>query len=132
MLRNRYLQATPKIEEGSSYNKKYTEYDSQKAISAIQNRMPKRETSNIFNIPRATLQFRISAKFIKSTHGPAPILTNNEENILVEWINKLHRKGFPKRKENVQANTVPPYKRIPNEESASAPISWGLACSDTG
>ncbi|KAJ8983254.1 hypothetical protein NQ317_015603 [Molorchus minor] len=64
--------------------------------------MPKREACRKHNIPRATLQFRLSEKFTKSSHGPSPILSSQEETILVRWIKDCQRKGFPRRKEDIQ------------------------------
>ncbi|KAG5893479.1 hypothetical protein JTB14_031257 [Gonioctena quinquepunctata] len=64
--------------------------------------MPKREACRKYKIPRATLQFRLSEKFTKSSHGPLPILTTHEEAILVEWIKDCQRKGFPRRREDIQ------------------------------
>ena len=80
---------------------KYTEEQIQKALKAIDNGMHIRKAAIKFQIPRATLQFRRSNKFKKTGHGPAPVLTKDEEATLVEWIFECHRKGFPRRKEDV-------------------------------
>lgn len=77
--------------------KKYSEKDLQKAIDEVQNGIPQRVVSKKYKIPRATLQFRVSDKFVKPTHGPTPILTIEEEVLLVNWIKECHRKGFPRR-----------------------------------
>lgn len=53
-------------------------------------------------MPRSTLQFRLSAKFSKSSMGPAPVLSEDEEKLLVKWIVTRARKGFPQRKLDVQ------------------------------
>lgn len=79
----------------------YTEEHIQKALKAIDDGMPIRKAATKFQIPRATLQFRRSDKFKKTGHGPAPVLTKDEETALVEWIFECHRKGFPRRKEDV-------------------------------
>lgn len=94
----------PKTTEGKKYSKSYTENDLLKALTAIESGMPKREASKLFHIPRATIQFRLSNKFVKSSPGPPTILTSQEESILVDWIKECHRKGFPRRKDDVQAS----------------------------
>lgn len=94
----------PKVRDGTNYNKKYTEDVLQKALESIKNGMGVREASRTFKIPRATLQFRKSSKFKKPNCGPNPVLTAEEENLLVEWICENHRKGFPQRKVDVQAS----------------------------
>lgn len=87
----------PKVSEGRAYCKKYEEADLYNALDAIQNGMSQREASKQFNVPLATLQFRTSEKFNKTSHGPNPILTTAEEALLEEWILTSHKKGFPLR-----------------------------------
>ena len=85
------------------YSKKYSEDVLQKALEAVTNGMPKKQASKIYGIPRSTIQNRLSGKFRKISLGPAPILTNEEELIIVDWVLRCHRKGFPRRKENIQS-----------------------------
>lgn len=92
----------PKKAKHEIYVKKYTKEDLQRAIDEVNNGIPKRVASKKYSIPRATLQFRVSNKFVKSSHGPSPILTSEEESLLVHWIKECHRKGFPRRKEDIQ------------------------------
>lgn len=94
----------PKTEAGEKYHKRYTEENLSEALKAIDNGMSKREAARIFNIPRSTLQFRKSDQFVKPRHGPATILTSDEENTLVQWIKECHQKGFPRRKEDIQVS----------------------------
>lgn len=61
----------------------------------------KKATAKKCGIPRSTLQFRLSKIFSKTTLGPNPVLSQ-EEQILVEWVLQSHRKGFPRRKEDLQ------------------------------
>ncbi|CAK1591597.1 unnamed protein product [Parnassius mnemosyne] len=77
----------PKVCEGGTYLDKYTEEDIVKAIEAIRNGMPKKTAAKKFGVPRPTLQFRLSSQFVKPRPGPTTVLTEDEENILVEWIN---------------------------------------------
>lgn len=92
----------PKTEAGEKYRKRYSEENLSNALKAIENGMPKKEASRVFNIPRSTLQFRKSDKFVKARHGPSTVLTAQEENTLVQWIKECHQKGFPRRKEDIQ------------------------------
>lgn len=48
--------------------------------------MSQRAAARKFAVPRATLQFRVGEKFKKVSHRPNPILTKEEEDLLVEWI----------------------------------------------
>lgn len=93
----------PKIQRGVRYQKTYSENDLEKAVSAVQNEeMSRRKAASLFNIPRSTLLFRLSDNFRKNSHGPPPILSSSEENLLVNWIIESGRKGFPRRKQDIQ------------------------------
>lgn len=92
----------PKTANQESYRKKYSEESLMKAIEEVHNGMSKREACRKYKIPRATIQFRLSEKFTKTSHGPSPILTAHEEDILIKWIKDCQRKGFPRRKEDIQ------------------------------
>jgi hypothetical protein len=94
----------PKKIEGDVYQKKYTEEDVQNALLEIENGLSKKAASRKYNVPRATIQFRMSQKCSKTSFGPAPILSNVEETLLVTWIRESLRKGFPQRKEDLQAS----------------------------
>ncbi|PSN30457.1 hypothetical protein C0J52_25978 [Blattella germanica] len=52
------------------------------ALDEIRGGMSKKSVAKKYNIPRSTLQFRLTAKFSKSLMGPAP----DEETLLVMWI----------------------------------------------
>lgn len=94
----------PKVGGGERYLKRYSEEDLQKAIAAIENGMAKREAAKRFSVPRATLQFRLSDRYVKPSHGPPTVLSSDEEKLIVDWIKECHRKGFPRRKEDVQTS----------------------------
>ena len=68
------------------FEEKYNEETINQALEAINSGLPVREAARRFNIPRATLQFRRSNKFVKTTLGPSPILTLDKEKVLVNWI----------------------------------------------
>ena len=77
----------PKIKIGYSYAKKYDENDVINAIEAIKNKgMSCRQAEKLYNIPRATIRFRISEAFVKVTPGPSPVLSDSGEKDLVDWI----------------------------------------------
>lgn len=80
----------------------YNPDDLKLALQDIRGGLSKKAASKKYNIPRSTLQFRLSSKFSKSSMGPSPILTDNEEQLLVKWIIECSRKGFPQRKLDVQ------------------------------
>lgn len=94
----------PKSLGKGNYVKRYSEEDLQMAIKDVQNGMPKREACKKHKIPRATLQFRLSGKFVKTSHGPPPVLTTEEEDMIVNWVKECHRKGFPQRKDAIQCS----------------------------
>ncbi|KAF2891394.1 hypothetical protein ILUMI_14779 [Ignelater luminosus] len=76
----------PKTKKPSLYRKTYTEANITHALDAINHGMSKRKAAAVFNIPRSPLQFRLSENFVKSKHGPNPVLSVAEENTLVDQI----------------------------------------------
>jgi hypothetical protein len=64
--------------------------------------MAKKATAKKYNIPRSTLQFLLSSKFSKSSITLPPVLSEDEEQVLVKWISDCSQKGFPNRKLGVQ------------------------------
>lgn len=95
----------PKITDKTRYIKKWSEEVLAKAVEEVQSGTPLRTVCRKYpKIPRSTLQFRNSDKFVKSSFGPCPILSLVEENQLAEWIIDCQKKGFPRRKEDIQAS----------------------------
>ncbi|KAF2892060.1 hypothetical protein ILUMI_14113, partial [Ignelater luminosus] len=82
---------------GERYKKNYDERDIEQAVEAIKKGLLKKQAFKEYGIPRATLQFRLSNKLKKTGHGPPPILTQDEEELLVHWIKECQLKGFPRR-----------------------------------
>lgn len=72
------------------------------AILDVNNGMSKKAAAKKHGVPRSTIQFRLSDKFQKAEPGPTPILSKEEENTLKGWIINCCRKGFPRRKEDLQ------------------------------
>ena len=93
----------PKVKKDNKYKKKYCEKQIEHAIQAVKNGMPQRTASKQYGVPRSTIQFRMSNAFLKTTLGPPPVLGTAEDD-LVNWIIDCQRKGFPRRKINVQAS----------------------------
>lgn len=93
----------PKINEPQK-NQCYTEEALQRAIIEIKNGGKKKTVAAKFGIPRSTLQFRLSDKFKKIRKGPNTYLTTEEEAKLEQWILECERKGFPRRKIDIQTS----------------------------
>ena len=113
----------PKVTEGLQYSKKYDEEALIRALDDIQNNgLSKKAASKKYKIPRSTLQFRLSQKFTKTSLGPKPILSTDEEQILINWILESYRKGFPRRKEDLQVSV----KTFLDEKPRSNPFKDNL------
>ncbi|KAJ8949460.1 hypothetical protein NQ318_007561 [Aromia moschata] len=82
----------PKVKDKTKYTKRYDEDTLQQALAEIKNGMSKKRASITFGIPRQTIQHRLSEKFKK------------KRNILEKWIIDCHKKGFPRRKDDLQAS----------------------------
>ncbi|KAJ3640323.1 hypothetical protein Zmor_003630 [Zophobas morio] len=77
------------------------EEDICKALDAINNGFSKKKASRVVNVPRSTIQFRLSHKFKKPGPGPPPILSAEAEETLAKWILECHKKGFPREKKDL-------------------------------
>ncbi|KAF2898011.1 hypothetical protein ILUMI_08165 [Ignelater luminosus] len=82
---------------GERYKRNYDERDIEQAVEAIKKGLSKKQASKEYGIPRATLQFRLSNKFKKTGHGPTPILTQDEEELLkIDNIKENENEDFMK------------------------------------
>lgn len=72
------------------------------ALADVRNGMAKSAAAKKHGVPRSTIQFRLGNKFSTEELGPPPILTKEEETTLENWIVECCRKGFPRRKEDLQ------------------------------
>nr|CAH7742610.1 unnamed protein product [Callosobruchus chinensis] len=88
----------------SSSRDKEREQKLENALEAVAKGMSKKTAAKRFGIPRSTIQYRLSDKFKSPGYGPPTVLTNKEEEILIKWIFECHRKGFPRRIDDVQAS----------------------------
>lgn len=74
----------------------------EKAVDAVKNGMSKKAAAKLFKVARTTIIARLSGKLKKIRPGPETVLTSAEEKLIVDWIIESQRKGFPKRKEDLQ------------------------------
>lgn len=117
------LQMAPKQKKKhSKCFAKYSEDLVQKALQDIKSGESKKSTARKYGIPRSTLQFRLSQKFKKVRKGPATYLTATEETLLNEWIIDSQRKGFPRRKTDIQASV----QTFLNQSSRKTPFKDNL------
>nr|CAH7761453.1 unnamed protein product [Callosobruchus chinensis] len=88
---------------------KLKQYDRSKlenALRDIQNGTESYRTAEKkYEIPKSTLEFKLKHPGHKETLGPSPVLTLEEEALLVSWIRDNASKGFP-RKANDLKNSV--------------------------
>nr|CAH7753587.1 unnamed protein product [Callosobruchus chinensis] len=88
---------------------KLKQYDRSKlenALRDIQNGTESYRTAEKkYGIPKSTLEFKLKHPGHKETLGPSPVLTLEEEALLVSWIRDNASKGFP-RKANDLKNSV--------------------------
>ena len=75
----------------------YSEKDMTEAINAVQNQgMSFKMASKTHGVPRSTLMNKVHGKPpLNRRMGPTTILTETEENALVQWICKIARAEFP-------------------------------------
>lgn len=61
-----------------------------------------REIARKYGVPKSTLHFKLKNQDHKTSFGPRPVLTEEEESVLELWIKRLMRKGFPLKIEDLQ------------------------------
>lgn len=88
-----------------SVAKPYSKEDLEEALSKIKNNvMSIRQAARHYTIPRGTLQNRIHNRTKQSFNcsGPAPVLSFEEEENIITWLNEHARKGFPRRPDDLR------------------------------
>lgn len=55
-----------------------------------------------FGVARSTIQFRMKNPGRTFKCGSSSIITEDEESLLVKWIIESYKKGFPRRRKDVQ------------------------------
>lgn len=94
------------------------------AIEAVEiDGMSQKSAAKKFGVARSTLQFRL--KNLNKEHfscGPSTVLSTNEEETLVKWLLESSKKGFPRRREDLQ-NSV---KLFLDEQERPSPFKNNL------
>lgn len=86
-----------------SKSRSYSDQKLEEAIEAVKGKkLSKKAAAKLFNIPRSTIQFRMSENFKKKSKGPNPVLSIEEEEQLERWIIMCAKKGFPRRKNDLK------------------------------
>lgn len=80
----------------------YKPEDLEAALTEIRGLKPKKVAAKEYIIPKFTFQFRLSSKFSKYSMGPLPVLSEDEEQLLIKWIIDCSQKRFPQSKLDVQ------------------------------
>lgn len=76
----------------------------EEAIRAKEAGLSYREVESKYGVPKSTIEFKLKHPGHRDTCGPATILRENEEQSLEKWILELARKGFPRKKEDIQSS----------------------------
>lgn len=80
--------------KGKMFN--YSEDQMKDAIADVRRGVPIATAAKRFGVPRITLMYKVKGKTpVERKMGPVLILTNSEEDLLVEWIITVARAGFP-------------------------------------
>lgn len=94
MIFSYYLGHTMPPVKGKMLN--YPEEQMNLAIDAVLRGMPVATAAKRFSVPRITLMYKAKGKSPKTRRmGPDPVLTNEEEYILEDWILTMAKAGFP-------------------------------------
>lgn len=73
------------------------------AIIAVDGSMSKKAAAKQFGVARSTLPFRIKNSDKETfSCGPSSVLSVEEEKSLVQWLLDCFKKGFPRRREDLQ------------------------------
>lgn len=81
---------------------RYSEEDLKNALHEVRvNKWKIREASRRFNVPRATIQNRLTGRVPDELRrpGPPPLLTVEGEDKIKQWVLDLAKCGFPIRKQ---------------------------------
>ncbi|KAJ8967707.1 hypothetical protein NQ314_002653, partial [Rhamnusium bicolor] len=69
--------------------------------NTVQNGEKLREVCRRYGVPKSTVLDRIKGRVTTSRMGPNPILTDENEQLLVNWISALSKCGFPLKKQEL-------------------------------
>lgn len=94
---------TKKLSKHKEKRMKYNAENLKMALDAVKIGMSKKQAAKQFQVPRSTIQFRLrNPEKTNPRPGPSSVLTDTEENVLVNWIIQSSKRGFPRRKEDIQ------------------------------
>ena len=98
----------------------------EKAIREVQDRnLSVREAAKKYSIPKSTIHDHIGGRPV-SRPGPAPVLTKEEENELVDWIVKMAEVGYEQCKQQVCQMV----KKMLDQKGRSSPFTDNLPGKD--
>ncbi|XP_017301521.2 uncharacterized protein LOC108252967 [Diaphorina citri] len=89
------LSKFPSSRKNMAKTKTYDKTTIENALHAIRNGMGYRKASLQFKVPKTTLIDKNKKKYKNENAGAPTILRPEEENILVQWIFRLGKAGFP-------------------------------------
>jgi len=93
------------------------------AIKAVDNGISKKAAAKQFGVARFTLQFRIKHRDKETfSCGPSSVLSVEEEKSLVKWLLDCSKKGFPRRREDLQQSV----KLFLDDQGRSSPFTNNL------
>ncbi|XP_022177727.1 uncharacterized protein LOC111038801 [Myzus persicae] len=93
------------------------------AIKAVDNGISKKAAAKQFGVARSTLQFRIKHRDKETfSCGPSSVLSVEEEKSLVKWLLDCSKKGFPRRREDLQQSV----KLFLDDQGRSSPFTNNL------
>nr|CAI5863634.1 unnamed protein product [Callosobruchus analis] len=85
--------------------KEYDKSNLDRAVKDVINKVESyRSAEKKYGIPKSTIEFRIKHPGHKDTCGPSPVLSDEEEKILVNWIIDTASKGFPKKANDLKSS----------------------------
>ena len=77
--------------------RRYTNDDLMRAVEAVRKGASKNRAAKDFGVPITTIKDRIAGRISlkTTTSGPQPVLSNEEEKVLVKWILDMGNAAFP-------------------------------------
>ncbi|CAH2001068.1 unnamed protein product [Acanthoscelides obtectus] len=83
----------------------YDKSNIERAVQDVINKVESYRSAELkYGVPKSTIEFKIKHPDHKNTCGPSPVLNEEEEVILVNWILETARKGFPKKANDLKSS----------------------------
>lgn len=100
----------------NSKKRQYPKEAIDNAVNSVLNEgISVRQAAKKYGLPRSTIQFKIKNPGSKFKSGPDPVLTSTEEDALCSFILNLAKRGFPRKKEDIQLCVQTYLKRNPRQ-----------------